>query len=384
MLTAAGETIERSRDDLVFGYRESSLDEPVILEATLVLEEDDPRELAKRMQKQWIIKRANQPMGHQCAGCIFKNPRGASAGELIEKSGLKGTRIGGAVVSDRHANFIVAEPDCTQPGRAAIDRPGAQPGQRPHGSAAGTGSRNLVSAMPREQNCRADRAALAVADGRILVWPGPHVSRWPCWSWRSFPAAPGPSGGTSSSTSWVLPTTWSASSRSRSLPSPNGSAATFAPRPSARPARPTGRFRASTTAWRERIHMAFKLHPWVAKATVTKRAGARVNVDIVYRRPVCMVEVANGTAVDLLPVDGEGVWLPGEDFSQKQKESYPCLAGIDRRPIQPVGHPWGDARVVDGARRLPRHCCPFGSSSSSIAFRRQRSAVPRRRSGADV
>jgi len=113
VITSAGETIERSRDDLVFGYRESSLDEPVILAATLVLEEDDPRELAKRMQKQWIIKRANQPMGHQCAGCIFKNPRGASAGELIEKSGLKGTRIGGAVVSQRHANFIVAEPDCT-------------------------------------------------------------------------------------------------------------------------------------------------------------------------------------------------------------------------------------------------------------------------------
>ncbi len=99
----------------------------------------------------------------------------------------------------------------------------------------------------------------------------------------------------------------------------------------------------------QRIAMAFMLHPWVAKATVTKRAPARVYVNIVYRRPVCMVEVANGAAVDLLPVDGEGVWLPGEDFSPKQKESYPCLAGIDRRPIQPVGHPWGDARVVDGA-----------------------------------
>jgi hypothetical protein len=99
----------------------------------------------------------------------------------------------------------------------------------------------------------------------------------------------------------------------------------------------------------QRIHGAFTLHPWVAKATVTKRAGARVNVDIVYRRPVCVVEVANGPGSDLLPVDDQGVWLPGEDFSQKQKESYPCLAGIDRRPIQPVGHPWGDARVVDGA-----------------------------------
>ena len=91
------------------------------------------------------------------------------------------------------------------------------------------------------------------------------------------------------------------------------------------------------------------LHPWVAKATVTKRAGARVNVDIVYRRPVCMVEVAAAGTVEMLPVDAEGVCLPGEDFSPKEKDSYPCLAGIDRRPIQPVGHPWGDARVVDGA-----------------------------------
>jgi len=113
VVTTAGETHQRTRDDLVFGYRESSLDEAVILEATFVLEEDDPREIARRMQKQWIIKRSNQPMGHQCAGCIFKNPRGASAGELIDRSGLKGTRIGGAVVSDRHANFIIAEPDCT-------------------------------------------------------------------------------------------------------------------------------------------------------------------------------------------------------------------------------------------------------------------------------
>jgi UDP-N-acetylmuramate dehydrogenase len=113
VVTPAGETHERTRDDLFFGYRESNLDEGVVLEAVIELEEDDPRELARRMQKQWIIKRANQPMGHQCAGCIFKNPRGASAGELIDKCGLKGTRIGGAVVSERHANFIVAEPHCT-------------------------------------------------------------------------------------------------------------------------------------------------------------------------------------------------------------------------------------------------------------------------------
>lgn len=99
----------------------------------------------------------------------------------------------------------------------------------------------------------------------------------------------------------------------------------------------------------ERIHIAFMLHPWVAKATVTKFAGARIRVDIQYRRPACMVEVGTGQTVELLPVDCQGVWLPGEDFSQKQKESYPCLTGIDRRPIQPVGHAWGDVRVTDGA-----------------------------------
>jgi UDP-N-acetylmuramate dehydrogenase len=113
VITHSGEILQRTRDDLVFEYHQSSLDELVILEAEFQLEEDDPQELARRMQKHWIVKKASQPMGHQCAGCVFRNPRGASAGELIEEAGLKGTRIGGAVVSDRHANFIVAEPECT-------------------------------------------------------------------------------------------------------------------------------------------------------------------------------------------------------------------------------------------------------------------------------
>ena len=113
VLTAAGEIIERAGDDLTFDYRQSSLDDLAILEARCELEEDDPRQLAQSMQKHWIIKKASQPMGHQSAGCAFKNPRGVGAGKLIDSAGLKGTRIGGAVVSDRHANFILAEPECT-------------------------------------------------------------------------------------------------------------------------------------------------------------------------------------------------------------------------------------------------------------------------------
>ena len=113
VVTHAGEVLQRKREDLVFDYRQSSLDELVIVSARLELEEDDPRELSRRLQKQWIMRKARQPMGHQCAGCVFKNPPGMHAGELIEEAGLKNTRIGGAVVSDRHANFIVAEPECT-------------------------------------------------------------------------------------------------------------------------------------------------------------------------------------------------------------------------------------------------------------------------------
>jgi UDP-N-acetylmuramate dehydrogenase len=113
LMTETGDIIHRNRDELVFAYRESSLDELVILEVMFQLEQDSPEELTKRMQKQWIVKRANQPLDHQSAGCIFKNPRGMSAGMLIDQAGLKGTRIGGAEISDRHANFIVTDDGAT-------------------------------------------------------------------------------------------------------------------------------------------------------------------------------------------------------------------------------------------------------------------------------
>ena len=58
------------------------------------------------------MKKATQPLSFQSAGCIFKNPRGMSAGALIEQAGLKGTRIGAAEFSDRHANFITTDENC--------------------------------------------------------------------------------------------------------------------------------------------------------------------------------------------------------------------------------------------------------------------------------
>jgi UDP-N-acetylmuramate dehydrogenase len=113
VMTDKGEIAAQTHDELIFAYRESGLDQSIIVDATLRLEEDDPRELARRMQKQWIMRRTSQPLGHQCAGVIFKDPLGMRAGRIISDAGLKGTRIGGAIVSERRANFIVAEPECT-------------------------------------------------------------------------------------------------------------------------------------------------------------------------------------------------------------------------------------------------------------------------------
>jgi len=113
VLTNAGEVQTRREDELEFAYRHSNLDDVIILGATFQLQRDDPEEITRRMRKLWITKKATQPFSFQSAGCIFKNPRGMSAGLLIDQAGLKGTRIGQAEISDRHANFIVAHPGAT-------------------------------------------------------------------------------------------------------------------------------------------------------------------------------------------------------------------------------------------------------------------------------
>jgi UDP-N-acetylmuramate dehydrogenase len=111
VMSAQGEVSTRRGNDLWFGYRESNIDELVILEGNFALQPSDPQEITRRMRKLWIMKKATQPLSFQSAGCIFKNPRGLSAGSLIEQAGLKGIRVGQAEISDRHANFIVTHPD---------------------------------------------------------------------------------------------------------------------------------------------------------------------------------------------------------------------------------------------------------------------------------
>jgi len=113
VMTRAGETIVRAEEELQFGYLESSLNELVILSAELELQPEDKAGLARRMQKQWIVRRAALPRADENTACLFKDPRGMSAAELIDRAGLKGLSVGGAEVSERNPNYVVAREGAT-------------------------------------------------------------------------------------------------------------------------------------------------------------------------------------------------------------------------------------------------------------------------------
>jgi UDP-N-acetylmuramate dehydrogenase len=90
-----------------FHYRGSSIpDGSAVASITATLRPDDPEALAKETRELTRQRVKSQPGGRN-AGCVFKNPPGTAAGRLIDELGLKGTRRGGAVVSPRHANFVV-------------------------------------------------------------------------------------------------------------------------------------------------------------------------------------------------------------------------------------------------------------------------------------
>ncbi len=104
-------------DELGFGYRHSRFkDAPpltaggpaeIVLAAVFRLAPADPAAIKARLDDIRHWRQAHQPLGIPSAGSVFRNPVGDSAGRLIDGLGLKGFRIGGSVVSEKHANFIV-------------------------------------------------------------------------------------------------------------------------------------------------------------------------------------------------------------------------------------------------------------------------------------
>ncbi len=114
VLDADGQEAIVPAGELGLGYRDSRLKHGVpgtapelVLEATFQLSPADPDVIKARLDDIRRWRQAHQPLGLPSAGSVFRNPPDDSAGRLIEEAGLKGHRIGGAVVSEKHANFIV-------------------------------------------------------------------------------------------------------------------------------------------------------------------------------------------------------------------------------------------------------------------------------------
>ena len=106
---AARRKIEILRGDQIsFEYRHTSFaPDDMMLAVTLELPSKPYKEILQGIRICNEKRRSSQPLGQKSAGCIFKNPPGASAGRMIDALGLKGLSAGDARVSDRHANFFV-------------------------------------------------------------------------------------------------------------------------------------------------------------------------------------------------------------------------------------------------------------------------------------
>jgi len=108
VLDPANNLVSLRGPEVSWGYRRTDLPtRGIIIETSLRLEKGDGDHIRRTMEASLRHRRRSQPLGQPNAGSVFVNPEGDSAGRLIEAAGLKGLRVGDAMISDVHANFIV-------------------------------------------------------------------------------------------------------------------------------------------------------------------------------------------------------------------------------------------------------------------------------------
>lgn len=108
IITPAGLVQELTKDKLQFSYRQlAGIDRSIISSCTFNLVRESKKTVAAQCREYADRRRRQQPQGVASVGSFFKNPPGQAAGRLIEQAGLKGRKIGGAMISLQHANFII-------------------------------------------------------------------------------------------------------------------------------------------------------------------------------------------------------------------------------------------------------------------------------------
>lgn len=110
VLTPEGDVKTFSKIEMDFGYRDSFFKrnkDYIILSCELKLHKGDKDEILEKILKRKLRRMEAQPLEYPSAGSVFRNPEGMYVGKLIEDVGLKGYRLGGAMVSLKHANFII-------------------------------------------------------------------------------------------------------------------------------------------------------------------------------------------------------------------------------------------------------------------------------------
>jgi len=113
VMLADGTLETRAGAALAFESRWSNLDDCIVVGCRFELDQEDPERLTKRMQKQWIVARSEQPSGTRAVAMMFKDPHGTSAESLVVQAGGRDMRVGAASVYAAHANYVVAGPDCS-------------------------------------------------------------------------------------------------------------------------------------------------------------------------------------------------------------------------------------------------------------------------------
>ena len=108
MLNRQGEIIERQKSEFQVAYRQVKVRaNEWFIGAYLQLRRDDRKQVRAQIRSLIVQRNQKQPIGTANAGSVFRNPPGLYAARLIEQAGMKGTRIGGACISKKHANFII-------------------------------------------------------------------------------------------------------------------------------------------------------------------------------------------------------------------------------------------------------------------------------------